>query len=496
MAISSFMSDDKQQQPDATAQAPASNAAASSGLPSEETVRQALLDDVKTTDLNAFLDATHNSYSADLQVRGQTLTKYLQREQNSPQVRGVYLDPNEYTALEALHLGGATGAAVMMGRDGLPGGDDILSAVGDGMHHGENAPGEGFLYSQDPHAVKDLSSAAPQAAPIVPSSAYFPPSLRISGLSHEQNIDYINRHEGWHMADVKNLLPNLNAPEMKGFDMKHPEKSIGNPAHMAAVAMVNRQESFADVGAAGDMIREGADSAIIGKIIAWRQQSSEVGHMTAGALEQLQKKINDMGLDKFRALDDDSARALYEDAAVKGSLQPAQANTVLRYSSGTPAQRAALEQEALRSPETKAALDFTKPYLAPHKNPTTPQEDQALSRQLSNYHPADLLKDRAFTDAGKITPVSLARAYGQLQDELRQDLDRDPDNRLWQGQANKLQQTFINVVNMTDYIGENARRGVDIFAVEPALKGLASSPAAAKTSEAAPLPRTRPNLSM
>jgi hypothetical protein len=278
--------------------------------------------------------------------------------------------------------------------------------------------------------------------------------------------------------------------------MKHPEKSVGNPAHMAAVATLNRQECFADIGAAGDMIRNGADPSIIDKVIAWRQQSTEIGHMTAGGLTQLKNRINEMGVDKFRALDETGARALYEDAAVKGSLQPAQAETVVRYTTGTPAQRAALDKAAATSPDTKAALDFAKPYVAARTGESPAvrsEEDTAVSRQLANYHPAALLKDRAFADAGKITPVTLAKAYGELQDELRRNLDREPDNKLWQGQANKLQQTFINAVKMTNYIEENASRGVDILAVEPALKSLAP----AKTADARPsAPPKKPTMSI
>ena len=66
-----------------------------------------------------------------------------------------------------------------------------------------------------------------------------------------------------------------------------------------------------------------------------------------------------------------------------------------------------------------------------------------------------------------------------MQDELRESLDRQPDNKLWQAQASKLQQTFINTVGMTNYIGENASRGVDILKAEPLLSNLTPTAASA-----------------
>jgi hypothetical protein len=264
------------------------------------------------------------------------------------------------------------------------------------------------------------------------------------------------------------------------------------------------------VGAAGDMIRNGADPSIIPKIIAWREQMPEIGHMTDKALEGLQQKINEMGIDKFRALDDGAARELYQGIAEKGSVPADVAGIIHDYVGGTTVDRHAIETMATMSPDAKAALEALKPYKMPPPNdaddkpegmrqPLSPA-DQEIQRQLSDYHPAALLKDRAFSDSGKITPLTLAKAYGELQDELHENLDRQPDNKLWQAQASKLQQTFINTVGLTNYIEENASRGVDILKAEPLLKGLAppAPETPAKTSDTTAPVRTvkSPSASM
>ena len=509
MALSSFMADDTQNPAQDSAPQermqpvhPLSPSVPVAPLPTvadEDSVRLVLQLRTNPEDM---LNAVDNGYSRDLQQRSQALTKYLQDERG-PNASAVYLDPNEYTALQAMGMDAKGASTMLLSRWGRPTDDKTVNEVTTRMHALATVPGEGAIYTQDPHAILDPSNPGPQAGAIVPSSPYFPPSFRVEGLTHEQNLDFINRHEGWHQKDTQNLVPPQTLAQVVG---------LGDPKLPGLPAIENRQECLADTGAAGDMIRAGADPSIIPKIIAWREHGSELGHMTVGALEGLQKEINDMGLDKFRALGDADARALYQGIAEKGSIRPELAATAQQYLSGTAQERQALDVMSVVSPDTQAALDFLKPYAVPAPDakpaglgqaPLTPT-DQELQRSLGNYHPAELLKDRAFSDSGKITPLTLAKAYGELQDELHHDLDRDPGNKLWQGQAQKLQQTFINAVQMTDYIQENAARGVDILKAEPLLKGLApkpdeTKPDAAKpdtTASAAPAARRQPASSM
>jgi hypothetical protein len=272
----------------------------------------------------------------------------------------------------------------------------------------------------------------------------------------------------------------------------------------------NRQECLADVGALGDMIRNGEDPSIIGKVIPWREKEHELNHMTVAAVEGLQAKINEMGVDKFRALSDDDARTLYNGIADKTSVKPELAANVQAYASGTPQERQALEHMATADPAVQAAIDFAKPYKAPPADdkpqgmsmPTSGEkEDPSLQREVNAYHPAALLRDRAFSDSGKITPLTLAKAYGELQDELRENLSHDPGNKVWQAQGAKLQQTFVNTVKMTNYIEENASRGVDILKVEPTLRDLqppaSDAPATgAPVSSTSTAPRSRATASM
>jgi hypothetical protein len=90
-----------------------------------------------------------------------------------------------------------------------------------------------------------------------------------------------------------------------------------------------------------------------------------------------------------------------------------------------------------------------------------------------------MLQDRAFEAEGKITPATLIRTFGEMQEELRGELRKNPEDPLLRAKVSKLQQSFITTVQSTDYVDVNARRGVDIFDKEPELK-------AARQAQAAP----------
>jgi hypothetical protein len=120
------------------------------------------------------------------------------------------------------------------------------------------------------------------------------------------------------------------------------------------------------------------------------------------------------------------------------------------------------------------ALDFMAPYKIPSKDakpeglagrPLTAAE-QIAAEQVRNYKAEDMLQDRAFKDAKKITPATLVKAYGELQDDLRRKMEQDPGNPLYQAQAVKLQESFVHVTNSLDYVEANAKRGVDIMKKE------------------------------
>ncbi len=497
MPISSFMND---QDPGPQQAAPAVETRTTEtfipvgppGTP-EDQVRAMLIGNTTT---DAIVNAVDNGYSRELQQRGAALTRFLQHEHNSPDAKATYIDPNEFQALRAFGRDDKDAARTLLDRAGAPVTQENIDDLAAEMRHPVSAPGQGLVYTQEPHAIRDMFTNAPQAGAIIPGSAYFAPNLRIEGLTHAQNLEFIDRHEGWHEADTQNMFTDITRAQMGKFDPEQPESMLGNPVQLAALARVNRQESLADVGAAGDMIRNGADPAIIDHIAAWRHQSGEIGHMTGNALDGLERKINEMGVEKFRTLSDDDAHNLYNAVATQNSLPPAQAEAAVRYVTGTAAERATYDgMGTAASPDVAGALSFLKPYtLPPPSDAEKPdqhnQMDPDVARQLSNYHPIQLMRDRAFADGGMITPATIAKAYGELQDELRQDIDRQPDNRLWQAQAQKLQENFPNAVQMTDYIHENATRGVNILKAAPELKGfnLQTGDAPASPAAAPPAP--------
>ena len=360
-------------------------------------------------------------------------------------------------------------------------------------------------FTQNPHAHIDYLNPNPQICVIVPVSAYAPHELRVPGFTQQQNLDFINGHESWHCRDTKNSFIGLDPAELAKIDLTKPENAIGSPQALQMYAIANKQESLADVGALGDMIRKGADPKIIDNAIAWRQQMDDPTHMTIGSLEALKQKINEMGPDKFRKLDEEQARALYNGVVDGAGMTPGTVEKVITYMSGTQEIRDTIRESAKTDPEWQKALDTIKPYqMPPAKDspealaaqipvvkPLTPDEQKVFD-QLRQYNAEEMLQDRAFRDAGKITPATLTRAYGEMQEDLRKKLDKDPDNPFLQAQATKLQQSYVHVVQELDYVGANAKRGVDIYKKEPALKDMApkteDAPQQKKTelSESAP----------
>ncbi|MEZ0226465.1 MAG: hypothetical protein ACAH83_18055 [Alphaproteobacteria bacterium] len=553
-----------------------------------------------------------DSYSRDLRERETRLTRYLGR--NNPAVpSAVYLDPNKFDTGIALGLSARVTTERMLGLQRITVKDEILTNLADSM---QSSNGSKFAaqnsFTQNPSAHFDDHLASPQACVIVPTSSTAP-KFQIPGLSLQENIDFINGHESWHCKNTKYSLAAIPQTELDAI--KEAEDVIGHPQRLLAVTIATKNESLSDVGALGDMIRKGHGMDIIDKVQAQRYKGSDdYLHWTASALDGLKEKINEMGIDKFRRLNDADARKLYEDVVDKNTYTPTQAEIILAYRVGNDENRAALrdwkvnysvlenlmtagaavhdgadmktlDDAIAKAPDdkTKTALStlrdqineiglerfrnlseedaekvakalkdsdavpvdigenaaafwrataeeratglaeaakykeampgafaIMKPYGEPPtdaekaalKNtpptppaPLTPAEQQVFT-DLAKWDAEQMLLDRSFQKEGKITPETLIHAYAKMQEELRKELKDHPEDPLLRAKVTKLQQSFITAVKDTDYVAENADRGVNIFEKEPKLAEYLKRQQAAETPpqapEAAPETQTPP----
>jgi hypothetical protein len=93
------------------------------------------------------------------------------------------------------------------------------------------------------------------------------------------------------------------------------------------------------------------------------------------------------------------------------------------------------------------------------------------------------LLDRAFALGGKITPETLIKAHRDMAEQLlgqataedaaTKKLGKSPDP-LYRLEIAKLQQTFVETVQSTDYVEVNKKRNVAIEEVEPGLSRFAT----------------------
>ena len=300
-------------------------------------------------------------YSRDLERSGRQLTRYMQRAEGSDDIGIVFIDPAKFDAGMALGMERDAVTRMLAGkhRAGLP--DKVFTEVGGSMQTSWTSPLGIKTYTQNPSAHNDFFAAGAQSCVIVPPSAYHPDAFNIPGLSPQQNRELINKHEGWHCLDRRANLAGMDEKQVN---------TDGTPESIKAVSILNRAESLADVGAAGDMIRGGMGTDIIDKLIVWRQSTEDLQHMSIASLTALKARINEMGVDKFRRLNDQNARILYEHLADTNGLTPAMAEVAGSYQQASRAEQAEFRtmlrdnrDEVLSElPEADKALAFLRGY--------------------------------------------------------------------------------------------------------------------------------------
>lgn len=431
-----------------------------------------------------YASLSENGYSQTLAQLQQRLTLTLEGTDNPLHSRVVVLDPRRYEVGVALGLSPNLTVQMMMMDQDAPVNSRYAGQVAGNMG-GWIDTRFGKLDIQIPSAFVNKERTGSEVCVLVPSSERTIP-FNLPGMTAQQRVSYINRHESWHCLDGRY--------SMEGIDQKAIDAAMSAPIPGLASEDLRRQisidfkkEAVADVGALGDMIRqEGAGLEIFDAIIAFRDShADDLEHFSTPVLLEMRTRITAMGLDAFRAMDDRQAADFYFKVTDEAGFNPETFRYLIYLAHaedlGDEDHRHFLDLAYSGDPEYRKAVDIVN-YLkklpetpgsaiSPEfakGTPLTPAEQEVFKRVIA-YPATDLLVDRAFADHGKITPKTLIAAYGTMQEELMTARNLAPEDRALPLLMDKLQQSFRSIVQNADYVQENKRKGVDITAVEGSL---------------------------
>lgn len=449
------------------------------------TVRHILLQDARTR-YPELSEGAQTGYSSQLKTLQDSLNAYLNRADTTMHNAIVILDPAKVDVAVALGMPVRRAIEQAATRNGRTLPDKMMNNAA------PNAamPYESELgmptYTQNPSAYPNMTEPEARPCLIIPVSDHALP-FDVPGMTKAQKIEFTNTHEGWHCLDNRYRMTQA---QMDALDK-------GNPRNMAALlasadlataaSVIHHKEALADIAAAGDMIRRGHDPALIDHMIKWRQ--NEVGHdymhYSVQGLNLLKTRIADMGIDAFRMMAQGEARELYFTINDATALKPAQITAMADYlladAEGRAARRAAAPAGSDAAAGIAQALEMLKPAM--------PQQmlrsliaafvppDSVLIEKLKEWDPVTEMQTRAIERHGKITPETLIRTYGAMQNELHGQLHGD-DDKLAREKMTILKGIFTRYVRAVDYVGVNKLHGVDIEVAERELleRGRAAEP--------------------
>ncbi len=322
---------------------------------------------------------------------------------------------------------------------------------------------------------------------VVPISD-FAPVFSLDNMSRADFINMVDRHEGWHSIDFKNIFPTdayTRLGQVDQLQLATMQQQLNSPDYMTFVCWGGNSESYADLGACGDLIRCGKDVSVIDDIAAFRlANNQDVQHMTPPVLWELKTRIDRMGVEEFRNLSEQETHQLYNDIMDSAGLNPARLTLAYHYMMTPPNERETFIENNKSDPDFIVAFSYMNCFMYWGENPgstelahylaqNTPPAPEiiALTMRVQAWDPHCELAERAFQIDGVITPVSLVKAYGQIIDELDDGLAAKDAYTQIEAQCRmvKLKNTFQQMVTTADYAALNADRGVDILKAKPEL---------------------------
>ncbi|HRJ66578.1 MAG TPA: hypothetical protein PLW48_05530 [Alphaproteobacteria bacterium] len=472
-------------------------------LPPAEVQRRAQIRAILLTDAQTrypeLADDAQTAYSGKLQTLQDSLNTYLNRADTAMHNTIVVLDPSKIDVALSIGLSAQQAIAQEVAKHGraLPE-STIDAAAGNAVRDFTSeagAPG----YTQNPSAYPNMSEQAARPCLIIPSSDHGL-LFDVPGLTKAQKIEFTNTHEGWHCLDSRYRMTEAQLEALQKNSPRSLKSLIENADLRGGASVIHHKEALADIAALGDMIRRGHDPAIIGHTIGWRQ--NEVGHdylhYSVPGLNLLKQRIDSMGIDAFREMAPAAARDLYFEVNDATALTPAKLLAMAEYLKADVTVRATQRAAAPAGSDTAAGIAYAEEIL----KPAVPQQvmrdiiavltppDISLRKALMDWKPIDRLEQGAIADGGKITPETLIRSYGKIQNELHGQLfGEEAEARLAREKMALVKSLFVLYVQGVDYVTANEKYGVDIEAAE---KDLLARGRAADIGQPKPKPENAP----
>jgi hypothetical protein len=456
-------------------------------LERRDAIREALLADAQKQ-YPTLLNNTQTGYSGDLEGLQRKVNNYLKTEGNHFHSEVVFIDPAKLDTGMAIGLTPSLAVGGILKAQGNQAHQSVVDDAGSKMTKGIFTKFGGTTYTQDPTAFTS-NGAGLQACVIVPSSDHaILEEASIKGLSQQDRAMFLNRHEAWHCIDDRFSTRHLDQAELDKVKMDDLKSIAASRAACDFIAIQSQKEAFADAGAIGDMIRGGNyDLRLLDSVSDWRKdRPGDVIHLSTPVLNGMKKEIEEMGLAKFKEMDDAQAKKFYYQVVDKYGMTGRGFQAALRYENGNFLQKIGHQIDALGDSEVRRGLELRDLVGRTPGQTVPPQLTAAELEQVRIYDPQAQLEERAFQQGGKITPVTMAKAYTQVQEELRAQMKAHPESHLYAEQMTKLQQSFTTNVKTMDYVEANNRLGVKIEDADPALSSF-SSKQAPKTKAPTPM---------
>lgn len=423
-------------------------------------------------------DSAATDYSKKLKVVQDSLSRYLAGGQVKMHSAIVIMDPAKIDVAVALSVPVRAAIEYELVKKGAQPGKNAAQTGARQALTPFKAESGVTTYTQNPSAFPNfLNEEEAQPCLIIPVSDHSAP-FDIPGLSHTQKLEMINTHEGWHCLDTHYRMTQTQIDALASGDANDLEQILTSPLLLSAASTVHHKETLADVAALGDMVRHGQDTSLIDRIIDWRTSHAQGDylHYSSPALAALKEKISEMGTEAFRKLSFDDARDLYFAITDAEALSPTRLQVMALYVMGDSTVRSMLQESAAEEPDIARGLAYAEQMVKPAAAPQPLKDiiaafappDQELRQKLLAWRPLDVLEKTAMEKGGKITPETLIRAYGSLQNELHRDLSGS-EERLAREKMTLLKGIFTRYVRSVDYVAVNARYGVDIEQAESTL---------------------------
>ncbi|TAL35054.1 MAG: hypothetical protein EPN97_07725 [Alphaproteobacteria bacterium] len=460
--------------PDSVQQPPLTEDQVDAALAKEEArraaIRETLLEQARK-DYPAQLGNVQTGYSADLEGLRRDVNAYLRSEGNRFHSHVAIIDPAKLDTGMAIGLSASSAVTSILSAQGVHPDKATVDDAASKATAGFATKFGAMTYTQDPTAFTNAKGPI-EACVIVPSSDHaILEDVNIKGLSAQDRVKFLDRHESWHCIDDQYTLRHIDEKELAKVNLNDLKSVAANPTACEAIAIKYQKEAFADAGAVGSMIREGYGLALLDNISDWRKnRPGDLIHNTTPVLDGMKQEIRDMGgVEKFRQLSEAQAKEFYYKVVDKYGITGKSFQVALQYETANPLQRLGHQIDATVDNDVRKGLelrDYTnrKPDLV--ANPTL---SSAEYDQLQKYDAQAQLEQRAFQIGRKVTPATMVQAYTQLQEDLRAQMKAHPESQIYAEQMTKLQRDFTTNVKTMDYVEANSRFGVKIENVEPSL---------------------------